>query len=228
MPSPERPAVPISLFYSYSHKDEALRDELETHLTLLRRQGVVRGWHDRCIPAGTEWAGQIDQHLEAADVILLLVSADFLASDYCYDKEMERALERHGAGAARVIPVILRPVDWHAALFWKLQALPRDGKPVTMWGNRDEAFADIARGIREVAESLKVAPHPRSAPEETIQLSQPWRFDLSPLVDACLKRLQLDDRGLIGLGIPCAEAELLKNFSEKLQDVIGRTKMKVR
>src|SRR3954447_7241910 len=98
MSPPDRPAAPISLFYSYSHKDEALRDELETHLSLLRRQGVISGWHDRRIAAGTEWAGQIDRHLEAADVILLLVSAGFLASDYCYDIEMRRALERHVAG----------------------------------------------------------------------------------------------------------------------------------
>src|SRR5512135_68983 len=173
MPSPERPAVPISLFYSYSHKDEALRDELETHLTLLRRQGVVRGWHDRCIPAGTEWAGQIDQHLEAADVILLLVSADFLASDYCYDKEMKRALERHGAGAARVIPVILRPCDWQSAPFWKLQALPKDGKPVTTWTDRDEAFTDIARGIREAVASLAAGAPDPSAPAPPAEVVTP-------------------------------------------------------
>jgi hypothetical protein len=154
MSPPEHPAALVSLFYSYSHKDEALRDELATHLSLLRRQGVISGWHDRRIAAGTEWAGQIDQHLEAADVILLLVSADFLASDYCYDKEMKRALERHGAGTARVIPVILRPCDWQSAPFWKLQALPKDGKPVTTWGNRDEAFTDIARCIRNAVTSI--------------------------------------------------------------------------
>ena len=163
MPPPERPAAPVSLFYSYSHKDEALRDELETHLSLLRRQGVVRGWHDRRIAAGTEWAGQIDQHLDTADIILLLVSADFLASDYCYDKEMTRALERHEAGTARVIPVILRPCDWHSAPFGKLQALPKDGKPVTTWKNRDEAFTDIARGIREAAASLTAGALDQSA-----------------------------------------------------------------
>lgn len=154
MPSPERPAAPVSLFYSYSHKNEALRDELETHLSLLKRQGVIRGWHDRRITAGTEWEGQLDQHFDAVKVILLLVSADFLASDYCYDIEMTRALKRHEAGTARVIPVILRPCDWHAAPFGKLQALPRDGKPVAAWKNRDEPFADVARGIREVVSDL--------------------------------------------------------------------------
>src|SRR3954469_6351325 len=148
MPPPVPPASPLSLFYSYSSKDGALRDELETPLSLLRRQGVIRGWHDRRVEAGGGWERQIDRPLEAADVILLLVSADFLASDYCYDREMKRALERCQAGAARVIPVILRPCDWNSAPFWKLQALPKDGKPVTTWGNRDEAFTDIARGLR--------------------------------------------------------------------------------
>src|SRR3954466_9528217 len=163
MPPSPSPAAPSSLFYSSSPGDGALRDELETALSLLRRQGVISGWHDRRVEPGTEWERQIDEHLESADVILLLVSADFLASDYCYDREMKRALERHGAGTARVIPVILRPCDWDTAPFWKLQALPRDGKAVTTWGNRDEAFADIARGIRHAVTSLAAgAPDPRT------------------------------------------------------------------
>jgi hypothetical protein len=95
-------------------------------------RGVIHDWHDRKITAGSEWKGQIDQHLNTAGVILLLVSADFVNSDYCYDIEMKRALERHDKGEARVIPVILRPVgSWQDALFGKLQALPKDGKPVT-------------------------------------------------------------------------------------------------
>ena len=143
----------MSLFYSYSHKDEALRKKLETHLSLLKDQRVIRDWHDRRIAAGTEWDGAISQNLENAEIILLLVSADFLASRYCHDVEIKRAMERHEAGSARVIPVILRPVDWHTAPFGKLQALPSNGKPVTTWKNRDEAFTDIARGIREVANS---------------------------------------------------------------------------
>jgi hypothetical protein len=110
-------AQPVEVFISYSHKDDPLREKLDTHLSLLRRQGVIAAWHDRRIAAGQEWARAIDEHLERAAVILLLVSADFLASDYCYDREMRRALERHDAGEARVIPVILRPVNWHEAPF---------------------------------------------------------------------------------------------------------------
>jgi hypothetical protein len=151
-------AAPIEVFISYSHKDEALRDQLGTHLSLLKREGVIDEWHDRRIGAGQEWAGEIDEHLNSAAVVLLLVSADFLASDYCYDLEMKRALQRHDAGDARVIPVILRSVDWRGAPFAKLQALPKDGKPVTSWPNQDEAFTDVARGIRSVVEKLPPRP----------------------------------------------------------------------
>jgi protein involved in polysaccharide export with SLBB domain len=155
MPAPSRPATPISLFYSYSHTDEALKKKLETHLSLLKDEGVIWDWHDRRIEAGAEWDRVINENLDQAAIILLLISADFLASRYCRDIEVARAMERHEAGTARVIPVILRPVDWHSAPFGKLAALPLDGKPVTTWKNRDEAFTDIARGIREVAGSAQ-------------------------------------------------------------------------
>lgn len=146
---------PVEIFYSYSHKDEELRDELETHLSIMKRQGLISPWHDRCITAGTEWAGKIDAHLDSAKIILLLVSNYFMASDYCWDVELKRAMERHATGSARVIPIILRPVDMKDAPFAKLQALPKDAKPVTRWGDRDEAFVDIARGIRRVVETIQ-------------------------------------------------------------------------
>ncbi len=145
----------ITLFFSYSHQDEALRDELAKHLSLLERQGVLSSWHDRQIAPGSEWAGQIDQQLEQAQIILLLVSSDFLASNYCYDIELGRALERHEAGEAVVVPVILRSVDWQGAPFRRLQALPKNGEPVTAWGDRDAAFTDVARGIRRVVMDLQ-------------------------------------------------------------------------
>jgi hypothetical protein len=152
------------LFYSYSHKDAELREELERHLSILKRSGIVQGWHDRAIDAGAEWAGQIDEHLGKADIILLLISADFLASDYCYDIEMKRALARHEAGEAIVIPVILRPVDWSGAPFAKLQCLPTHAVPVTSWANRDEAFRDVAEGIRHAI--LKAARPPDTELQE--------------------------------------------------------------
>jgi TIR domain len=158
-------AAPAEVLISYSHRDEKLRQALETHLSLLRRQGFISVWHDRRISGGTEWKEQISAHLDSAALILLLVSPDFLASDYCYDIEMKRALERHADGTARVVPVILRPVDWHEAPFGKLQALPKDGRPISTWANRDQAFKDVVEGIRRTIRELRVGePAPGKAP----------------------------------------------------------------
>lgn len=149
----------LTLFYSYSHKDEALRDELNTHLKLLQRQGIITAWYERDILAGTDWKQEIDTHLETADIILLLVSANFLNSDYCYEIELTCALDRHEKKEARVIPIILKPCDWQSAPFGKLAALPTAHsagiKPVTLWNNQDEAFCAIAQGIRKTAEAIR-------------------------------------------------------------------------
>lgn len=142
------------LFFSYSHKDEELRNELEVHLAMLQRQGLITAWHDRRIGAGKDIHSEISAELEGADIVLLLVSAHFLASDYCYDKEMARALERHQEGTAKVIPVILHPCDWHNAPFGNLRATPLDGKPVSMFANQNEALSQIARDIRGAVEEL--------------------------------------------------------------------------
>jgi hypothetical protein len=140
------------VFFSYAHEDEALRDQLEKHLTLLTREGAIETWHDRRIGPGGAIDNEIDSALETADIVLLLVSSDFLASDYCHDIEMRRALERHEEGLTQVIPVILRPCDWHSAAFGHLNAVPRDGKPVTQHRSLDEGFVDVARAIRRAAQ----------------------------------------------------------------------------
>lgn len=140
-----------TVFFSYSHADEDLRDQIEKQLAVLKRQGVIETWHDRRIPAGAEIDHSISTQLETADIILLLVSSDFLNSDYCYDREMLRAMARHKAGDAIVIPVILRACDWHAAPFGKLMAVPTDGKAITQWPDRDEAMLLVARAVREAA-----------------------------------------------------------------------------
>lgn len=136
------------LFFSYSHKDKDLRDKLEVQLSILKREGLIEAWHDRKIPAGDELDKAIDEKLEHADVILLLISPDFLASRYCYDIEVKRAMQRHAEGSARVIPVILRACEWQNAPFGKLVAVPTDGKAVTKWRDRDQAFLDVAQKIR--------------------------------------------------------------------------------
>lgn len=163
------------LFFSYCHVDEALRDRLEVHLSLLKNQGLIETWHDRGITAGSNLNAAIDENLEGADVILLLVSADFLASWYCYSIEMKRALERHAEGTARVIPVILEPCDWHTAPFGKLLAVPKDGKAVTTWANQAEAWTDAVRQIRKAVEEVaKAKSPPKAAPGVGSEVASGW------------------------------------------------------
>ncbi len=147
-------SLPIKLFISYAHRDEDFRLELNDQLSNLQRQKIISSWHDRQIVPGQEWAGEIDDALNEARIILLLISARFMASDYCYSKEMLRAIERHDAGEAVVIPIILSACDWQDAPFSKLQALPKDAKPIKGWNDRDEAWLDVVRGIRRVIEAL--------------------------------------------------------------------------
>ncbi len=154
MASIPQPAKALKLFYSYAHKDERWRKRIETHLSMLQRQGFINGWHDRNINAGAAWASEIDTHLTTADIILLLISPDFLASEYCYSIEMKRAMERHYAGEARVIPIILRPTDWKSTPFEQLQVLPSNVQPVSRWQDRDEALLDIVTGIRKTVDEL--------------------------------------------------------------------------
>ena len=132
-PGAPTPPASIEVFYSYAHEDEELVKELRKHLSILKRQGVIREWYDREITAGTDWKGQLDQHLNSSGVILLLVSAAFLASDYCYDVEMTRALERHDQGEARVIPVLLRMVDG-----WQARPVRQASVPADRWETRDQ------------------------------------------------------------------------------------------
>lgn len=145
----------LSVFYSYAHEDKDLRDELDKHLSALKRLEWIRSWHDRDIQAGTEWEREIDIHLSRAQIILLLVSPDFIDSEYCYGLEMSEALKRHATGEAVVIPILLRPVDWHGTPISKLQMLPPGGMPVTSWLNRDEALKQVAEGVRRVVTALR-------------------------------------------------------------------------
>jgi TIR domain len=149
---------PVEIFCCYSRKDQPLLNELKAHLMPLQRQGLVKIWADTDISAGTEWEKEIEKHLDTAQIILLLVSPDFINSDYCYSKEMKRAIERHERGEARVIPVILRHVYWQG-LFGNFQALPKDALPITdpNWHNLDRALFNVAEGIRKVVEELVIS-----------------------------------------------------------------------
>ena len=155
------------VFYSYAHEDEALRDELDKHLRLLQNRGIITTWYDRQVPSGAVRSEEINRYLSTATLILLLISSDYLASERC-NLEMQRAIELQKAGSARVIPVLLRSVDWHEAPFAFLQCVPHDGKPVTEWDNRDAAFRNVAQSIRLILERQD-----RSSPHRDLQETSP-------------------------------------------------------
>ena len=170
MPSPDNTA-PVSLFYSYAHEDETLREELAGHLKILERRGLISAWHDRQIVPGQAWGQAIDKHLTEADLVLLLVSTDFIGSDYIWGVELAQAMQRQQAQQCEVVPIIVRAVDIDPAdaddlPFLKLQALPPDLKPVTSWANRDEAWTQVAKGLRATVgliRSRRPAPKPPAA-----------------------------------------------------------------
>lgn len=178
MTTPDADRVPVTLFYSYAHEDEVLRDELQGHLTILERRGVIRSWHDRAITAGSDWGHEIDQRLRAADVVLLLISKDFIASDYIFGVELEVAMQRQRSGDAVVVPILLRDVDLQPedadslpfVSLLKSQGLPREWKPVTSWSNRDEAWTNVARGLRE---TVRVIRERRAAASSKAAMTEP-------------------------------------------------------
>lgn len=147
---------PVDLFYSYAHEDEALRNELAGHLKIMERRGVIRPWHDRGIAPGEAWDQAIDQALTTADLVLLLVSSDFLNSDYIWGVELATAMQRHARGETVVVPVLIRACDIEDAPFARLQGLPTDLRAVTSWPNRDEAWTDVAKGIRRAVQRIQI------------------------------------------------------------------------
>lgn len=193
----ETPGQATRLFYSYSHKDEVLRDELEIRLRLLQRQGLLSTWHNRQIETSAEWKRQPDDNMERADIILLLVSADFLASEYCDAREIRRALERHEQGQTRVIPVIVRDVNWRQTPLATLQALPTDGRAVTRWENADVAWGNVEEGIARAIEQHQSGR--RDLSKETLFITRVRienircfeRVDLSLLSDAGVRQFIL-------------------------------------
>ena len=175
MPEP-RLVPPLRLFLSYSHRDEELCERFLVHLSQLQRDGLIEAWHDRRITASTEWGDAIDDHLNSAHIIILLVSADFLASDYCNDIEMTRALELSQKGEARVVAVILKPCDWETSRFARLQALPKGGKPVVDWRTEDHGFLDAVKGLRQlIIELCGRGPVRVQVLQATIR-RHPWRW----------------------------------------------------
>lgn len=147
--------IPVSVFTSYAHKDEDLREELDVHLAMIKRQPAIKVWNDRQIIGGEEWDDSIKKELDTADIILLLVSPRFLASRYIYDVEIKTAIERHEKKDAIVVPIILKPCDWNETEFAKLQALPRNAKPINKWDDMDEAFYNVVKGLKQVIAAVQ-------------------------------------------------------------------------
>ena len=202
----------VTLFISYAHRDEELKSQLDKHLTPLKLQKVIDKWSDRQIEGGQDWAHQIDSNLKSADIILLLVSPDFVSSDYCAGIELKAAMTRYRDGDAIVVPVILEPCDWKWLEFGKLQATPKDGKAITDWANINSAFLDVTNTIRQVAQGLLDKRQKKL--DETLAASERYKAkveevlsdgDITPLERKTLNELR--DK----LGLTADEAEAIKD-----------------
>ncbi len=197
---------PLRAFISYSHVDKTFRDRLEVALSLLKRQGLIEAWSDVRLTPGSEIEPRIFAEMRDADLIILLVSQDFLASDYCYEKELSFSLERHASGRARVLPIIVRPSDWLASPIARLLALPDDGKAISTWTNEDAAWLAVSKGIRSVSEDLG-----RSRSKQ-VQISKPTM--MNEAIKIAFGRLQVLYEGKPGPlgGIPQTGISALDNI----------------
>lgn len=184
----------IKVFLSYAHQDEKFQKELDEHLGALKHENLIEAWWDHQILPGSNWSEEIAQHLEEADLILLLVSSAFLNSTYCYEKEMRRAIERHEAGTARVLPILLRSCHWKPAPFAKLQGLPRGMKAIASWptrSKRDAVWAEIVAAIHRTAEDARRSALEKAPLEETTTRTSQMKGEAAP---------RLEDWTIVGSG----------------------------
>lgn len=154
----------MKAFISYSHRDTATLDRLHVHLAMLRREDLIEEWFDREILPGSSIDGDINQKLEECGLFLLLISPDFLHSDYCYEREMKRALERHELGEARVVPIIVEPCEWKKSPLGNLKVVPRDGLPISEWTNANNAYLNVVQELRRILEVEQ--SRPQTAPTQ--------------------------------------------------------------
>lgn len=152
----------MKAFISYSHRDEPMLERLHTHLAMLRRDGGISDWYDRKIVAGGLIDHEVAKQLDSSQIFLALVSPDFLSSGYCYEKEMTRAIERHAAGEIAIVPLVLEPCDWLASPLKQFKAIPKDGKPISEWTNKNTAWFDVVTELRRLAQLMPSAD-PRMA-----------------------------------------------------------------
>jgi formylglycine-generating enzyme required for sulfatase activity len=214
---------PIEVFFSYSKEDRPLRDKLAKHLRSLERSGVIQSWYDREIVAGSEWKEEIDHHIQTADIILLLISPDFIDSEYCYDIELPDAMARHEANEACVVPILLRPVaSWKKLKFAKLQVYPSGGNPVTQWSDQDSAFVDVTEGIERAVDQLL---EKRQQQEEVLN-EWLWReLPLKSEAQAELVRLQ-KLAGLTDADVAIKVSEIRERQSQAAQEAERQAEIK--
>lgn len=208
---------PVKVFISYAHEDEPYKDKLMTSLANLKRQGFVSAWEDRQIPAGGEWDKHIKTELNEADIILLLISMDFIASEYCFDVEVTRAIERHNDpnDNARVVPIIVRHADWQDTAFAALQALPKGARPISTWDDKDAAYLDIVNQLKSLIREMRGegGATPVAAPAAAVPSSAPQ--PLSSPVDEC--------RDLIGSGKTSKAIDLMLGYiKDRDEDVYNQ------
>jgi len=177
-------------FLSYTHADTALKEQLVRHLAPLRREGLIDLWHDGLLRPGEHLDPAVQAALAASDVVILLVSADFIASEYCYEQEMLRAFARQRDGTVRVIPIILRPCQWKGVpigndeTLSEFVALPKDGKAVISWSDTDTAFDNAVGAIRDmlkVSNTNRMHDEAGSAPTNVAPARIPRTGSTSPL-----------------------------------------------
>ena len=159
------------VFISYSHADETLRDRLAVHLKPLQRDGLIESWYDRQLLAGDKLDQGISEQLEKADVILFLASPDSLNSEYCYEIEMKRALQRQDEGMAKVVAIILEDCDWKNTPLSKFIVLPKDGRPVVKHPNHNEAFLQITQELRKLLGSMHLKPAASTMADQATQMA---------------------------------------------------------
>ncbi|KYF75481.1 hypothetical protein BE17_33675 [Sorangium cellulosum] len=233
---------PLRVVFGYSRRDDEYRDRLHVHLTPLRRQGLIDTWHDALMDPGVNVRAAVNDRFDAADIVLLLISASFLASDFSYGDVMQRVLARHNAGETRVVPILLSPCDWQGSPYGELQALPRNARPITSWTDHDEAFLDVVRSIRLLVEELaakltmvtSTSTVPQATPERAYQLFDVFMKSGMPTVTfVATKRFQdlklalaQPGRGVViegpsGIGKTTALRQAIKQLREEGHLVAG-------
>ena len=237
--------VHINIFFAYSREDSTLRDRLDKHLSGLKRKNYINTWYDGKIDAGKEWEKEIDSNLSKADILLLLISADFIASDYCYEVEMTKAISRHEKGDAVIIPIILNPCDWSDLPFSKIQGLPQNGKPITStyWENSEIALNEVAKSIKDIVENLLTTKNKRlKAISEilnekdnelkiTLQQLEEYNFE-QEIVRETIHNLKIEKKNLDGeiLALKESTIELDKSLKQnqiKIEKVISKEQVEV-